>query len=137
MVCQTLDEAGRLIRKLVAPLANTAHCVLGPCGPFGTITARAGHRILWPNLRLASWDPRPALHHQLSQRLSVNVSRSAQDLQRTYAQRSLPEPDVATQVSPSSTVDPATILWVLGRVYGILSGLTDGILWPTWGSSAR
>ena len=32
-------------------------------------------------------------------------------------------------------MDPATILWVLGRVCGILSGLSDGILWPTWGSS--
>ena len=68
----------------------------------------------------------------LCQRLSLCARSAAR-----YAQRSLPEPDVATQVSPSSTVDPATILWVLGRVYGILSGLTDGILWPTWGSSAR
>ena len=93
-----------------------------------------------PSLRLPSLSLALSLFSPVpfacdSQRLSVNVSRSAQDLQRTYAQRSLPEPDVATQVSPSSTVDPATILWVLGRVYGILSGLTDGILWPTWGSS--
>ena len=89
-----------------------------------------------PSLRLPSLSLALSLFSPVpfacdSQRLSVNVSRSAQDLQRTYAQRSLPEPDVATQVSPSSTVDPATILWVLGRVYGILSGLTDGILWPT------
>ena len=92
-----------------------------------------------PSLRLPSLSLALSLFSPVpfacdSQRLSVNVSRSAQDLQRGTSQRSLPEPDVATQVSPSSTVDPATILWVLGRVYGILS-LTDGILWPTWGSS--